>query len=318
MVNSGEKRLIASVMTLDHLWRFALLARRLSLFAFLLALMFSHGAFAEEPTTANDEPAISPKGGVIRLFDGKTFGDCYTWLKDAKREDSRRVFRVTDGMLHVTGDGLGGLVTNRRYRDYHLVLEYRWGERTWRERENSAKDSGLLIHSNGVDGGYQGIWMPAIEVQIIEGGVGDFVFVPGKGADGKPVPLSLTCETARDRDGEVIWQAGGNRETFDLKNIRRINWYGRDPDWADVKGFRGKEDRDSPGHEWTRLDVIADGGHIQTFVNGAKVNEAFDAAPNAGRLQLQSELAEVFFRRWELWPLDTGPPEPPRKPRAGF
>jgi len=269
---------------------------------------------------ADDEPAISPKAGVIRLFDGKTLGDCYTWLKDTKREDPRQVFSVAEGMIHVTGDGLGALVTNKRYRDYHLVLEYRWGDRTWRDRENAAKDSGLLIHSNGVDGGYQGTWMPAIEVQIIEGGVGDFVPVPGKDEQGKPVPLSYTCETARDRDGEVVWQPGGKRETFKLGNLRRVNWYGRDPDWADVRGFRGKEDRDSPGQQWTRLDVIADGGQIQTFVNGAKVNEAFDATPNEGRLQLQSELAEIYFRRWELWPLDTGPPEPPRgaSPRAGF
>ena len=47
-------------------------------------------------------------------------------------------------MLHITGDGLGGLVTNKRYRDYHLVLEFKWGERTWHEREKAARDSGLL------------------------------------------------------------------------------------------------------------------------------------------------------------------------------
>jgi hypothetical protein len=262
---------------------------------------------------------VSPSDGVIKLFDGETLGDCYTWLKDAKREDPRQVFRVTDGMLHFSGDGLGALVTNKEYRDYHLVLEYRWGERTWHEREKSAKDSGLLIHSTGLDGAYDGAWMPAIEVQIIEGGVGDFVFVTGKSHDGQPVPLSLTAEVGRDRDGEVIWQAGSQRETFSRGNLRRINWYGRDPDWQDVKGFRGKEDRDSPGQEWTRLDVIVDGGHIQVFVNGTKVNEAFDANPTAGRLQLQSELAEIFFRRWELWPLHAGPPDaPPKTKRGGF
>ena len=47
------------------------------------------------------------------------------------------------------------------------------------------------------------------------------------------------------------------------------------------------------------------------LVNGKKVNEAFDVAPRAGQIQLQSELAEIFFRRWELWPLGKGPkPEP--------
>src|SRR5918992_201468 len=110
------------------------------------------------------------------------------------------------------------IVTNKRYRNYHLVLEYRWGERTWHEREKSAKDSGLLINSNGIDGGYDGTWMPSIEVQIIQGGVGDFVPVPGKGHDGKPVPLSLSAHVSRDRDNEVIWQLEGKRETFSIKD----------------------------------------------------------------------------------------------------
>ncbi len=265
---------------------------------------------ARSKEAAVDE-AISPTDGVIRLMDGKTLGDCYTWLKDTKRDDPRKVFRVEDGMLHITGDGLGGLVTNKRYRDYHLVLEFKWGERTWHGREKAARDSGLLVHSNGIDGGYSGTWMPAIEVQIIEGGVGDFVPVPGLDENGQPVAIAYTCNVSRDRDGEVIWNEDGPRETFRRGNLKRVNWYGRDPDWTDTKGFRGKQDQDSPLGEWTRLDVFCDGGHIETFVNGKKVNEAFDASPREGRLQLQSELAEIYYRRWELWPLGKGPkPEP--------
>jgi hypothetical protein len=244
---------------------------------------------------------------AIKLFDGKSLGDCYTFLEDTRYEDPRRVFRVTDGLLHITGDGLGSLITKQEYRDYHLVLEFKWGQATYRNRMDKAKDSGLLIHSRGADGGYNGIWMPSIEVQIIEGGMGDYILVNGKGLDGNPVPLALTCESARDRDGEVVWQAGGKREKFDLKNRKRINWYGRDPDWSDKLGFRGRNDLDRAQTEWTRFDVICDGGHIRNFVNGTLVNEAFDAIPSAGRIQLQAELAEVFFRRWELFPLGKGP-----------
>jgi hypothetical protein len=255
--------------------------------------------------------AVSPTDDVIRLLDGKTLGDSYTWLKDTKREDPRKVFHIDDGMLHITGDGLGALVTNKRYRDYHLVLEFKWGDRTWHGRENAARDSGLLIHSNGIDGGYQDTWMPSLEVQIIEGGVGDFVPVPGPDKNGQPVPLTYTCNVVRDRDGEVVWQKDGPRETFRRGAFKRVNWYGRDQDWADTKGFRGKLDVDSPHGEWTRLDVVSDGGHIETFVNGKKVNEAFDVSPSEGRLQLQTELAEIYYRRWELWPLGKGPkPEP--------
>ncbi len=255
--------------------------------------------------------AVAPTDNVIRLFDGKTLGDCYTWLKDTQREDPRKVFSVVDGKIHISGDGLGGLVTNKRYRDYHLVLEFKFGDRTWHNRENAARDSGLLIHSNGKDGGYSDTWMPSIEVQIIEGGVGDFVPVPGADVDGKPITISYTCNAGRDRDDEVIWQPDGPREVFKQGNLKRVNWFGRDPDWKDEKDFRGPQDKDSPHGQWTRLDVFCDGGHIETFVNGTKVNEAFDVSPRAGRIQLQTELAEIDFRRWELWPLDKGPkPEP--------
>jgi hypothetical protein len=151
-------------------------------------------------------------------------------------------------------------------------------------------------------------------VQIIEGGVGDFIPVGGPDESGKPVPISLTCNVGRDRDGETIWQKDGKAETITRGNMKRVNWYGRDPDWKDEIGFRGKQDKDSPLGKWTRIDVICDGGHIETFVNGTKVNEAFDVLPRAGRIQLQSELAEIFYRRWELWPLDKGPkPEPAKQ-----
>jgi len=265
---------------------------------------------AGRAAAAADPAPIKPTS-VIKLFDGQTLGDCYTFLKDTKYEDPRRVFRVTNGLLHITGDGLGSLITNKEYRDYHLVLEFKWGEATHGDRKEKAKDSGLLIHSVGADGGYNGIWMPSIEVQIIEGGMGDYILVSGNDKNGQPVPLSLTCEVGRDRDGEVVWKQGGPRETFNLKNRKRINWFGRDPDWADKRGFRGQNDLDRSQTEWTRFDVICDGGHIQNYVNGTLVNEAFDSYPDHGRIQLQTELAEVYFRRWELYPLGQGPKPAP-------
>jgi hypothetical protein len=262
---------------------------------------------ATEATAKSDQSeAISPKDGVIKLFDGKTLGDSYTWLKDTKREDPRKVFTVSDGMIHISGDGYGSITTNKRYRDYHMVVEYKFGERTWHGREKNARDSGVLVHSNGIDGGYEGCWMPSVEVQIIEGGVGDFIAVGGPDESGNRVPVSLTCNVGPelDRTKQAIWKADGKRQTF---KRGRIDWYGRDLDWKDEKGFRGKDDKESPHGQWTRIDVFSDGGHIETFVNGTKVNEAFEVTPRSGRIQLQSELAEVFYRRWELWPLEIGP-----------
>src|SRR5688500_13262698 len=154
---------------------------------------------------ADKSDAIAPTTEPIKLLNGKDLSGFYTWLKDSKYEDPRRVFRVTDGMLHVTGDGLGGILTKNEYRDYHLVLEFKWGTKTYAPRTERAKDSGLLIHSIGPDGAYSGIWMTSIEVQIIEGGCGDFIIVADSNVK---TPFSLTVEAGRDSDGEVIWQKG--------------------------------------------------------------------------------------------------------------
>lgn len=258
------------------------------------------------PAADESADAIAPQGSPIKLFDGD-LDAFYTWLQDAKHEDPRDVFRVTDGMLHITGDGLGGLVTKKSYRDYHCVLEFKWGPRTWQNRKDRTKDSGLLVHSIGPDGAYSGIWKHSIEVQIIEGGCGDFILVNSQSKD--PVmPMSMTAEVKQDRDGENVWHKGGVRQTF---HSGRINWYGRDPNWEDKLGFRGQQDVESPDGEWTRFDVYCKGERITVYVNGVLVNEGYDVEPAAGQLQLQTELAELFVRRWELWPVSSGPEPAP-------
>ncbi|HEX3447994.1 MAG TPA: hypothetical protein VHS97_07050, partial [Isosphaeraceae bacterium] len=48
--------------------------------------------------------SVSPTA-VVRLFNGHDFAGLSTWLEDTKHDDPRRVFRVEDGLLHITGDG---------------------------------------------------------------------------------------------------------------------------------------------------------------------------------------------------------------------
>jgi hypothetical protein len=245
---------------------------------------------------------ISPKDAVIQLFNGKNLDGLYTWLSDAKYEDPRKVFTVEDGMLHISGDGFGYICTKQPYKDYHLVVEYRWGGQTWQSRKTAARDSGVIVHCVEPDGSFGNVFMAGIEAQIIEGGTGDFILVSGKRADGSDISVSLTAETTKDRDGETVWMKGGQRTTFN--NFTRINWYGRDPDWTDTLGYRGKQDIESPGKEWTRLDVICDGGHIIYRVNGIQANEGFDSIPSSGKILIQTEGAEVYVRRFDLQPLN--------------
>ena len=72
-----------------------------------LALLVAVGGPAARTAAADARDSAVRPTEVIRLFDGKSLNGFYTWMKDTQREDPRKVFRVTDGMLHVTGDGLG-------------------------------------------------------------------------------------------------------------------------------------------------------------------------------------------------------------------
>lgn len=249
-----------------------------------------------------DEPTpIEPKEKIV-LFNGKDLTGFYTYISDTKYEDPKKVFTVqTDGgkpAIRVSGEGgFGGLITKDAFKNYHLTVEYRWGMKTWGSREKATRDSGILLHCTGPDGGYSGTWPSSIECQIIEGGTGDLLVVPGKDAK---IPPSVIAEIVKDRDGEPTWKKGGEKQLF---KSGRVNWYGRDPDWKDVLGFRGKDDVESPGQEWTKVEVLADGDHLTYLVNGKVVNEAFEATPSFGKLCFQTEGAEIFFRKIEVAPL---------------
>lgn len=205
-----------------------------------------------------------------------------------------------DGTFNISGRGYGYVATKENYKDYHLVIEFKWGAKTWGKREKAAKDNGILLHAYGPHGAYADTWMASIEAQIIEGGVGDILVLSPKLADGTELTTSLSAEFALDRDKEKIWKKGEPRQTV---TKGRINWKGRDEDWADKVGFRGKNDVESPSGEWNRLEVIAKGDTLQYFVNGAMVNEAFDCKPAEGKILLQTEGAEMIVRRYELYPL---------------
>ena len=253
------------------------------------------------------ETAVQPKE-TIRLFDGKSLAPFYTWLVDSHREDPLRVFTVVDQVdgapaIRISGERWGGLVTRETYRDYRLVVEFRWGLATWGERRNAARDSGILIHGQGGDGNTgadgNGAWMRSVEAQVIEGGVGDFILVAGFDAEGRKLLPRMTARAGTDRDGEPVFDPKGEAREFESG---RINWFGRDPEWADRLGFRGTQDVESPLGEWTRLEVIADGDRVTNIVNGTVVNEGTRSSLTEGRILIQSEGAEIYFRRIDLVP----------------
>lgn len=282
--------------------------RCLVLLAGSSALMMP-AAQAESPAAAKapaEKKVIVPTE-KIELINGKDFSGLYTWIEDTGYEDPRKVFTyLPDGTLRISGDGYGGLVTNDEYANYYLILEYRWGTETHLNRKDRARDSGLLLHCQGPDGnlggskGKPGPWMNSIECQVIEGGVGDILVLPGKDPNGNVLPASATTTVRRDEKGAPYWDPNGKEETF---SRGRINWYGRDPEWKDVLGFRGAKDVDSPGQEWTRVECFMDGDTLEYKVNGVVVNKATKLTPDHGKILLQTECAELFVRKLELHPL---------------
>jgi 3-keto-disaccharide hydrolase len=264
---------------------------------------------------------ISPKT-TVALFNGKDLSNFYTWTRDTKYENPRKIFNIEkengQPVLHITGDGYGGLITKTEYTNYHLIAEYRWGDRTWGDRVDLARDNGILIHGIGPDGGstvmrVAGVspWLTSFEFQIIEGGVGDFLVLAGNDATEQPLTIGATVEVEMRpvpsaRGGttdQPFWKKGGEPKRIARGGATRVNWANKDPNVTTAKGTRGAKDVDTPGHGWTRVEYIADGDKLTYIVNGVVVMEASNITPTAGKIQVQTEQAEIYYRKIELHPL---------------
>ena len=252
--------------------------------------------------------AITPSS-VIKLFDGKSLANFDTWLVDHHETDPERVFTVVDQIdgapaIRISGQVWGGLLTEQSYRDYRLIVEYRWGGVTWGERKTRTRDSGLLLHAQGRLGNtgkdFNGPWLRSIEFQIIEGGVGDILPVAGYNDQGEQLRPSVTVKSRKDRDGENVFDPNGEPRVY---SSGRINWWGRSEDWADRLGFRGPQDVESPGLEWTRLEAVVEKGNLTYYVNGKLVNAGTESSWTEGKIMIQSEGAEIYFRRIDLEPI---------------
>ena len=205
-------------------------------------------------------------------------------------------------VLRVSGETYGCVISNQSYRNYHLRLQVKFGQKRWEPRLEKALDSGLLYHSVGDAGvDYWLSWMRSFEFQVMqsgttEGNSGDFWSIAGSKADIKisqPDPEKRTYYY--DPEGE--WLTVGSRG---------------------VTNFCGTEDHNSPEGEWTTLELICYEGQSVHIVNGEVVMalknlrytaEGGDQPLVEGRLQLQSEAGEVFYKGIEIRPLEQMPEE---------
>jgi len=266
-------------------------------------------ALCVAPVPAQGPPAPIAPSATVKLFDGSSLANFETWLVDHHSTDPQRVFSVVDQIdgapaIRISGERWGGLLTKEAYRNYRLVAEFRWGNLTWADRRTHARDSGVLLHAQGRLGNtgkdFNGPWLRSVEFQIIEGGVGDILPVAGYEENGETIRPTLKATTRKDRDGETVYDPKG---TLNIFSGGRINWWGRSEDWTDTLGFRGSKDVESPGTQWTRIEAIIDGPNLTYYVNGQLVNAATESSFASGKIMIQSEGAEIYFRRIELHPL---------------
>jgi hypothetical protein len=125
------------------------------------------------------------------------------------------------------------------------------------------------------------LWPRSIEFQINEGCTGDFWLVDGAGVTGK--------------DGVRAAGPVGSQVKVDRFNkgvFKNVTGY-RDP--------TGEVEK--PHGEWNVVELVNQDGHLRQYVNGKLVNEGTDAFPSSGKILVQSEGAEVFFRNIKLFPL---------------
>jgi len=221
---------------------------------------------------------IPPHGAAIVLFDGSSLDAFDSFLKTkGLNSDPEHVFRLENGLIHISGAEFGYLITKREFANYYLRAEFKWGEATHPPREGMARDSGILYYIQGD----QKVWPTSIEFQICEGQTGDFYMT----------------------DGAALTGADGKRETGPPGSAARIRRFGEGP-WQNVTGYRDPNGEiERPHGEWNLVELVAQGGHVKQYLNGRLVNEGSDAYPSSGKILIQSEGAEVFFRDIQLFPL---------------
>ncbi len=165
--------------------------RRAAIVVAALALVEAHSATSLR--AGADDDKWRP------LFNGRDFSGWETFLskpdpawdvpglaKDEKgnytenigaNKDPLKVFTVEtiDGRpaIRISGQGFGVMSTALSFTDYHLRLQYKWGEKRWGKKATAKRDSGLLYRCHGEQGAVDQNWLRSIELQIQETDTGD-------------------------------------------------------------------------------------------------------------------------------------------------
>jgi hypothetical protein len=255
------------------------------------------------------------EGQWTKLFNGKDLSgwDVYLGPKmDAKgqkipgtatglNKDPDRVFTVAqvDGgpVMRISGVIGGGISTVNSYENYHLRLQMKWGPGNPWNRERA--DSGVLYHAGGDHGLDGDFWMRSLEYQVMPGMTADLITILGCVAD---VP------SAPSADGKsFVYDPKGQVRTFSREKAVP-NSGGR---VARLPSFA------NPETDWITLEIYTVGQTAVHLINGqvllavynTRLYENGAVRPlTSGKIQIQSEGSEVYYRNIEMRPITALPP----------
>jgi hypothetical protein len=279
------------------------------------ALLRSIPIYAPQALTLTDLPA--PEGPRMLLFNGTDLGEWDGWLGYVDPMQTHKYFHsmdpvgaggvgsdfkvvVEDGepAIYINGKTWGGLTHKGDFGDYHLTLQFKWGKNRYPPMLNGPQDSGLLYHSHGLPGAVLGTWMRSVEFDLLSHELGKFV----------PVGRGLSARTT----------LGRNTDLFDQR--RRYMIGGREVDVTGLVSWfaQNATDQEKPVGDWNTLDLYVLGDKAIHVVNGVPVLAAWSICDvehvlgrceplTHGRIQLQAEGSEVFFRRITLEPIKSLP-----------
>lgn len=208
--------------------------------------------------------------------------------------DPKKVFTFKEEngekILYVTGEIYGALTSKKEYENYHLKLQFKWGEKVWEPRLKRKRDSGILYHCYGSYTTFWNVWMSSQEFQVQEGDLGDYYGLSGTSIE---IPSEKKAE-----EKEFNFAKNGVLQQFSSVD-RKL------PSHAN-KGFNNEK----PHGEWNTLELICFKGTSYHVVNGKVVMSLYNSKhKNAdgkivpltrGRIQIQSEAAEVFYKNIKI------------------
>jgi hypothetical protein len=196
--------------------------------------------------------------------------------------------------IRISGEVFGILVTGKEFENYHLSVQFKWGTAKHPPRTDQKRDSGVLYHSVGKEGAWYGVWMRSVECQVQEGDCGDYYSVDTVLAD---IPAALDEETE-----QYMYTPGAEVLTFspEMSVCHRSNDY------------------ENPTGEWNTIEIYAVGDRSVHIINGhvnnriSNIRQIIDGREvplTRGKIQLQSEGAEVFYRNIRISSIDKIPDE---------